>query len=235
MVRKQVTHAAVETIQRMILGGEFQPGQKMPSQTEMATRLKVSRASLREALSTLETLGFLTIEPGRGTFVSSTNPSQTGSLSDWRYGRSYDEAAVFQTRLFLESAIVAQAALKIDVSALDELRQATSGMREAWRAQDLLRVTECDVHFHETIVNSCGNAMLNDLYASVKEILQETQRHPIPVTRMQRAEESIGEHKAIIKALHERDRVQAASLMQTHVAKTAAALGIKLDFLPGIR
>ncbi len=235
MVRKQVTHRAVETIQRMILGGELQPGQKMPSQIEMSSQLRVSRASLREALSTLETLGFLTIEPGRGTFVSSTNPTQTGSLSDWRYRRSYDEAAVFQTRLFLESAIAAQAALKIDVSTLDVLRQATNGMREAWRAQDLLTVTECDIRFHETIVESCGNVMLNDLYTSVKEILQETQRHPIPVTRMQRAEESIGEHEAIIKALHERDRTLAASLMQTHVAKTAAALGIALDYLPGAR
>lgn len=227
-VRKQVSHKAVEAIQRKILSGEFQPGHSLPSQIELAGQLGVSRASLREALSMLETLGFLSIEPGRGTFVSSSDPTQSGSLSGWRYSTRYEEEAVFQTRIVLECAIVAQAAARVGTLALDSLRRATQGMRAAWQAHDLVRVAECDKQFHEIIVMSCGNAMMHDIYFGAKDILQETQVHPLPVTRMQRAEESIGEHNAIIAALALHDPAAAEAAMRDHIVRTAAAVGITL-------
>lgn len=228
-MRKQVSHRAVEIIQRKILSGEYKPGECLPSQVELAIQLSVSRASLREALSMLETLGFLSIEPGRGTFVSSSNPTQSGSLSNWRYSQRYEEETVFQTRLALECAIAAEAAWKIGVSALDDLRRATQEMSDAWKGQDLLKVAACDKHFHEIIVKSCGNAMLSDIYFSLKEILQETQVHPLPITRMKRAKESIGEHTAIVAALHQRNRQAAKQAMGDHIVGTAAALGITLE------
>ena len=228
-VRKQVSHRAVEVIQQKILSGEYKPGQSLPSQILLSNELGVSRASLREALSMLETLGFLSIEPGRGTFISSSNPTQSGALSNWRYSRRYEEDAVFQTRLALECAIVAEAAWKIEVPALEELRSATAGMQEAWIGQDLVRVAEKDKHFHETIVRSSGNAMMADIYFSLKDILQETQVHPIPITRMKRAEELIAEHGRIIAALHERDRRAAQLAMRDHILQTAAAVGIRLN------
>ena len=231
-MRKQVSHRAVEVIQRKILSGEYKPAECLPSQVELAAQLGVSRASLREALSMLETLGFLSIEPGRGTFVSSSNPTQSGVLSNWRYSTRYDEEAVFQTRLALECAIVAEAAWKIGMSALDDLRQATEGMSDAWKSQDLLQVAACDKHFHEIIVKSCGNAMMSDIYFSLKEILQETQVHPLPITRMKRAEESIDEHAAIIAALHQRNQHGAKMAMQDHIVRTAAAVGIRLKAEP---
>lgn len=227
-MRKQVSHKAVDAIQRKILSGEFKAGQSLPSQIELAAQLGVSRASLREALSMLETLGFLSIEPGRGTFVSSSNPTQSGSLSNWRYSRRYEEEAVFQTRLALECAIVARAAAQIGEAALDGLRRATQGMRDAWTAQDLVRVAECDKHFHEVIVMSCGNAMMNDIYFGAKEILQETQVHPLPITRSKRAEESINEHGRIIEALQRHDAARAEAAMRDHIVRTAAAVGIDL-------
>ena len=88
-------------------------------------------------------------------------------------------------------------------------------MREAWKAQDLVRVAECDKQFHEIIVMSCGNAMMNDIYFGAKDILQETQVHPLPITRMKRAEESIGEHGKIIEALQQRDPARPRRAMRT--------------------
>lgn len=48
----------------MILDGSLGPGQKIPSQRELAVRLKLSRASLREALLTLEAIGLIVTQPG---------------------------------------------------------------------------------------------------------------------------------------------------------------------------
>ena len=227
-VRKQVSHRALEIIQGKILSGEYKVGASLPSQIELSAQLGVSRASLREALSMLETLGFLSIEPGRGTFISSMDPTRSGSLSGWRYSTRYDEATVFKTRQALECAIVAEAAWHIGMSSLDGLRRATEGMSEAWKGHDLLQVAACDKQFHEIIVKGCGNAMMSDIYFSLKDIFQETQIHPIPVTRMKRAEESIGEHETIIENLFRRNREGAEAAMRNHIANTAEAVGIQL-------
>ena len=105
-MRVPVPHAAARKIQGMILSGELKSGEKVPSQREFAQALKVSRASLREALLTLETLGLLKTEPGRGTFVSQEPPSASRHMARWRYGDSYPVSDVFETRIMLEGRIV---------------------------------------------------------------------------------------------------------------------------------
>ena len=228
MTRKSMADGAVERIQGMILGGEIAVGARMASQTEMSARLGISRATLREALSTLETLGFLSIEPGRGTFVVSDAPTRSGALSRWRFGPGYSEREVFQTRLALECAIAAEAARRIDPATVIELRAATDKMRAGWRSQDLIGVFRHDSRFHEMIVASCGNRMMRDLYDGARVMLQETQSHPIPVTRPDRAEASAAEHDAIADALQARDAEAAAAAMARHIRNTAAGLDLEI-------
>jgi GntR family transcriptional repressor for pyruvate dehydrogenase complex len=105
LIRVPVPHAAARKIQGMILSGELKSGEKVPSQREFAQALKVSRASLREALLTLETLGLLKTEPGRGTFVSQEPPSASRHMARWRYGDSYPVSDVFETRIMRAPAM----------------------------------------------------------------------------------------------------------------------------------
>ena len=65
-----VPQSVAREIQTMIRSGVLKAGEKIPSQREFSQTLGVSRASLREALLTLETLGLLKTEMGRGTFVA---------------------------------------------------------------------------------------------------------------------------------------------------------------------
>ena len=67
-----VTQAVVAALQGMIRDGTFKGGMALPPQRDLAQQLGVSRASLREAVSILGTLGQLSIEQGRGTFLVST-------------------------------------------------------------------------------------------------------------------------------------------------------------------
>jgi GntR family transcriptional repressor for pyruvate dehydrogenase complex len=232
--RTPVTHTAVEHIQRMILGGELEADQRLPSQIELSQRLGISRASLREAISTLETLGFLRIEPGRGTFVSSRNPTMTGMLAGWRFDERYAEREVFQVRLYIECLIVHSVAPTITAGTLKRLREGTRGMREGWKRHDLLLVTESDIAFHQALIDSCGLRMLRDMYEWLRAPIEETHRHPIPITRPARTQESIGEHVKLYAALERRDADQAARAMQEHIEKTALCVGITLQAMPGL-
>src|SRR5947209_226399 len=93
--RYPVSRSTLSRIQAMVLGGEFAPGQRLPAERQLAEQLSVSRASLREALSTLETLGVVRVEPHRGTFVAVdeyANGTAQGELAAapiWRFANRY--------------------------------------------------------------------------------------------------------------------------------------------------
>lgn len=210
----------------MILTGELKSGEKVPSQREFSQMLKVSRASLREALLTLETLGLLKTEPGRGTFVADARPSAGRDMARWRYAESYSVHDVFETRLMIEGQIAALSALTLSEEELQRLARATDAMERCWADGDLLANVEADVEFHGLIVSHCGNRLLVDLYQSIRDKLTETQRQPIPKTVPARMSQSIAEHRAIIAAFGARDPAKARRAMERHIANTARCAGI---------
>ena len=120
-----VTQAVVAALQGMIRDGTFKSGAALPPQRELAKQLGVSRASLREAVSILGTLGQLSIEQGRGTFlVSIVDGARSGeTVGTWRFATRYSPEEVYQFRLIAESQAVQLAAMNHSEEELVELNQ----------------------------------------------------------------------------------------------------------------
>ncbi|EYD75580.1 transcriptional regulator, GntR family protein [Rubellimicrobium mesophilum DSM 19309] len=215
-------------LQGLITRGEWKPGQQIPSQRVLSEQLEVSRASLREALQTLETLGLIRSEPGRGTFVTYGQEVDRGPELRWRYADSFSLLDVFQTRIMLESQIAASAALVAEGEAVEALVAATDEMQRGWEAGDLVANVEADLLFHRIVVGQCGNRMLQVLYDNVAGLLTETQRQPIPRTRTERMAESLAEHRALIAAFRARDPEAARAAMAAHIRNTALSAGVGL-------
>lgn len=216
-------------IQAMIQSGELKAGEKVPSQREFSQRFGISRASLREALLTLETLGLLKTEAGRGTFVAAGDGTvgQTGNMAPWRYSESYSVFDVFQTRILLEGEIARLSAGRLSQAQLDMMEKATKTMEECWANQDLLANVDADLEFHGIIVSACANTMLKALYQTVLDQVTETQRQPIPITDPERMRQSIAEHRRIIAALKASDGDLARNEMETHIRNTARCAGLQ--------
>nr|WP_314091771.1 FCD domain-containing protein [uncultured Shinella sp.] len=214
-------------IQSMIQGGSLKPGEKIPSQREFSQKFGISRASLREALLTLETLGLLKTEAGRGTFVSGGPPSASNHMGPWRYSDSYSVFDVFQTRIMLEGQMAGLAAGRLMANQLDQMEKMTQQMEQGWAQQDLLANVEADLEFHAIIASACSNAMLRALYQTVRDQLTATQRQPIPITDPARMRESIAEHRRIIAALRANDAAGARLEMETHIRNTARCAGLE--------
>ncbi|MCV3768925.1 FadR/GntR family transcriptional regulator [Rhizobium sp. TRM95796] len=225
-----VPQSVAREIQTMIQSGQLKPGEKIPSQREFSQKFGISRASLREALLTLETLGLLKTEAGRGTFVSGPAAPSSGApghMAPWRYSDSYSVFDVFQTRILLEGEIARLAAGRLTQMQLDKMEQATRTMEECWASQDLLANVEADLEFHAAIVSACSNAMLKALYQTVRDQVTETQRQPIPITDPERMRDSIAEHRKIIRALRANDSAQAKYEMEAHIRNTARCAGLE--------
>jgi GntR family transcriptional repressor for pyruvate dehydrogenase complex len=213
-------------LQKMILDGELKPGDRIPSQRALSERFSVSRASLREALLTLETLGLVRTEPARGTFVTESRGQGRNGSQRWRYQDSYSVRDVFETRLMLEGTIAATAALSVTQEDIAVLSRLTDEMETFWQEGDLLANVEADLQFHARIARACRNQMLRSMYDTVRDLLTETQRQPIPFTRSDRMRDSIGEHRAIIAALQGRQAATARSAMEDHIRNTAECAGV---------
>jgi len=229
LMRVPVTHAAARKIQGMILNGQLKAGDKVPSQREFSQMLKVSRASLREALLTLETLGLIKTEPGKGTFINPEKPSASRNMAPWRYSESYPVTDVFQTRILIEAQLAGLSAHALSEAELNALTDETDRMEQNWAAGDLLANVEADLEFHQIIASACPNKMLVDLYQSVREQLTATQIQPIPITAPERMKDSIAEHRRLITALRQRDAAKASQEMRSHIQNTARCAGIVLD------
>lgn len=66
---KRISDSAVDQIVALINNGTLPPGTRLPPERNLVKRLGVSRNSLREAIRILETMGLLSVAPGRGTWL----------------------------------------------------------------------------------------------------------------------------------------------------------------------
>ena len=76
--KQRVAEEIAEQLRALILNGQYPPGSKLPPERELSKRLRVNRASLREALKKLEHLGLVRIRQGDGTRVQ--NFMETGGI-----------------------------------------------------------------------------------------------------------------------------------------------------------
>ena len=71
----KISYKVVEQFKKLIAEGKLQPGQRLPTEKELAETLRVSRPTLREALTVLEAIGYIEIRPREGSFVRTMIPS----------------------------------------------------------------------------------------------------------------------------------------------------------------
>lgn len=133
---------------------------------------------------------------------------------------------LFQTRALLKGEIAKLAAGRLTRRQLDEMEQATETMERSWEKQDVISNVEADLQFHSTIVSACSNVMLQALYQTLRELITETQRQPIPITDPTRMSNSIAEHRRVIEALRLNDGNLAKAEMETHIRNTARCAGL---------
>lgn len=212
-----VTDRAVRTLLELIQSGRFPTNSRLPSQRKLAEQLDVSRASLREAIFVLDTLGYVRVEPSRGTFVC--EPGLAEHRARWRFADRYSERDVFETRYTLESYTARLASINAAESDIELLRLCIEGMKDAARERDLLNYAEMDFAFHEQIVKLSGNQVVAQTLRALQKAMKETQR--LPLAKPSYLWEPVHEHERILSAIQQHDPDGAAYLMQLHITRAA--------------
>ncbi len=194
----------------LILKGELVPGQRI-SEPDVASRLKVSRVPVREALRELESSGLVVSRKHSGVFVRQL---QTTEIRD-----------LYQMRGLLDGF-----AGRCAASLPDSERQALAAllgksadvMQEAAHRRDVQRYYGENLHFHWAIVESAGNGQLIDTYRGIVQKLHLSRLKNLSQDLGMQA--SMSEHVEIVQAIQGSDPLRCEALMAHHVGDAYARL-----------
>lgn len=167
--------ACVSRLEGLILSGELQAGEKLPSERDLAARLGVSRPVLHEALVDLSAKGLVSILPRRGVVVNDYRKSGSvailSSLLAYNQG-NFDpqfQQSLFEMRVLLEgrtAALAARKASPLDIQQLTALMEAEKKARH----NDIPSLTELDFEFHLQIAVISGNLVYPLIINSFKNV-----------------------------------------------------------------
>jgi len=195
-----------------ITDGRYLPGQKLPSERELADGFGVSRPTIRDAMIALEFQGLVEARQGSGVYVTTAAPvpEETTDLEvsalEWTEAR----------RLFEGEACALSAAIASEEQ-LQTLERLVNEMAQKPTDEVIERQER---EFHVFLARATDNAAI---VAGVEELWDLRQQSPQCAAMLRRARSTggnfVGEHRQIVKALRERDSRAAREAMHSHLAQ----------------
>lgn len=224
-----VAQATIAALRSMIRDGKMRAGDALPPQRDLARALNVSRATLREALSILATLGEIVAKDnGRGFLCA--DPAEMPAAPAWRFGARYPLAEVYQFRYVVESYAAELAAISHTGDEIETLRGTIASFRRAALAEDLMAYAQADFDFHHLVMSISRNRLLVDMHQTFASVLLESQR--LIAGRRGNLLLAVQEHDHILQAIAMRDPDGARYYMRKHLSMAASRAGLPFSEVP---
>ena len=201
-------------IKQLILDKDWKPGERIPSETELAELFGVSRVSVREALLKLNAIGLLESRFSGGNYVREVGADiYLNAIIPAAYVSSNSLLELLEFRQVMEAKQAGLAARKAkpeDVARLEEIHKDM-----VKNAGNLEAFSEADLRFHIELARITQNSLLVACMELIRDVLGENMQKLVA----QRGYESgINDHRQILAAIRENDERRAIQVMDDHVA-----------------
>lgn len=214
--RRLASEEVAERIQELVLSGKLKSGDRLPSESELARQLGVSRFIVREALRSLEQLGLIEIRRGYrgGGYVTCGDVAafhRSLHLTLQFGGISVDH--LFEARLIYEPEVARLAALR---ASADDVAQLERIVREQRARADQIRFAHpTHLSFHRLMVQATKNPLLEAVIGVVLDLVRE---QVLGQSLPEGGEHAIlARHEQLCEAVREGDPIRAARIMREHV------------------
>lgn len=216
-LRKRLSETLADTLQDEIVG--LSPGDRLPTEAELAVRFDVSRTVVREAARLLVQRGLVTVKPGRGMTVAEFD----GRLIADQYGLllrrsegSFEQ--LLELRLVLEAEMALLAAARRTDEHLTAMDEANRALAAAWEVADTRgKFLDADLTFHEIIARASGNPFFSLVIRPVNGFLRNAYRagegYP------SEGGHTLQEHREIAEAVTAGDPSRARFAMENHLRR----------------
>jgi DNA-binding GntR family transcriptional regulator len=191
---------AYQAIRDAIFSGEFESGTRL-NQDDLARRLGVSRAPIRDALNRLETEGLVqTLSRAGGVVVAAAT--------------ELEMAHIYELRVILDTACTRLACERMSNGDLARLQQVVEETERVTQAPDLQGIVQAHADFHYLIYAASGNPELTKV---ARNLWDRSYRYRVlALSNLENARRGLLQHRAILTALQARDAARAAAMAEEH-------------------
>jgi GntR family transcriptional regulator, transcriptional repressor for pyruvate dehydrogenase complex len=203
-----------------IRGGLYAPGEKLPTQHELAAGMGVSRGVVREAIEVLRQAGIVSVKRGKGGTVVASLEHVDDVLVRLRGEAHLALRAVLETRRALEQPAARLAAARARKSSWKVLRELVARLED--EPDEPRAFVRTDAAFHAAMAELSGNAMLAGfLRTTLDEVIARSSQ--LPVGQIDTREALAMQHE-LLAALVSRDPAQVDAAIDDHLAPLEQAL-----------
>jgi GntR family transcriptional repressor for pyruvate dehydrogenase complex len=211
--RNRLYEEVAKQIERLILK-KFQPGDKLPSERDLAEMLRVSRGSIRDAIRSLELLGLVEARQGTGTIVRQTSADKlTNPFANALKRRKELVSELLDFRKMLEPPLAARAATRASSEEIIEMEDILR-RQEQRQLQGDAAVAE-DTEFHYSVALASDNSVVLKVIDILMDLLRDTRARSLQVEG--RPQKSLAGHRRILAAIKRHDAEAARDAMRRHL------------------
>lgn len=215
-ISSEITRRLVE----YLISGEIQPGERLPSERNLAESLGVGRSHVRQAIKSLAILGLIDVRQGDGTYLKRTDSPLLPLAIEWGLLLGGKRTAdLIGARQQLEILLAGLAAERRTDEQLVEMHRLLAIMERSPGTDEFV---DADVALHLLITQAAGNQSMIQIMRGIRTLL-EVWVHRVayaPGT----APPTWDEHAAVVHAIEERDAAAARAAMEGHMARALARL-----------
>jgi DNA-binding FadR family transcriptional regulator len=221
--KARLSDEIVKQIKETLFAGKLQAGDRLPAERELAEQFETSRASVREALRTLEQEGMIHVRKGvgGGAFIAELDHRPvTNSFQTLLHLKKISIKDIAEARLIFEPEAARLAAERVTEEDLRELEEVIKQMSVAVEGREL--PDSFDLKFHQIIARAAGNPILAMLAESLLGVASKTitELHP----SMDTLRHVLASHRKVFEAIRKRNGKLAYRTMRQHIVDVQARL-----------
>jgi len=212
--KKKAYEDVVKQIRTLIVSGRLKRNDQLPTERELSETFKVSRATVREAIRTLEQMKLVQSRQGNGTYVlASSEEALVQPLAAALFHEKDDILDIFAIRKTIEPYVAQLAAQN---ATLQDIKEMEKIMRQ--QAEYIERgesIVESDAFFHSLVAKAAKNRVMERLLLALVDLLGETREKYLEDDV--RAKKSLEGHQRVLSAVKNGDCAAARKSMLRHL------------------
>jgi GntR family transcriptional repressor for pyruvate dehydrogenase complex len=214
---ERIYEQIVSQIEEQVLTGELHEGDRLGSERELAEQFGVGRAAVREAIKVLKEKGLVSVQPGKGTFITNDISEKAKKSLSFLMKLRTNEVDAFrkliELRCIFEPDIAALAAERATDEDIKLMRSAVETMDRS--QDDMDAYVDSDILFHQTIAKATRNDLIDSVLQPIIDLLYEQRKKNYMLGYSPIHAQAA--HKRILKAITEKNSQAARMTMKDHL------------------
>jgi GntR family transcriptional repressor for pyruvate dehydrogenase complex len=220
LITERIAETLARNLEDLIVESAYKPGERLPSERELAVRLGVSRATLREAVGKLVERGLLIRRQGAGTYVcEQIDDRMSDPWTEMLRRHPLMQGDLLEFREMLEARMAELAAVRANEQDRSMLTNRFEAVALAYREPNRPAQINADIAFHRAIADATHNPVFSLLNACLTKLLHE--HIQISISDLPHDSDASRtltvQHQALFDAILKQDPVKARRAATAHI------------------